>query len=52
MGDEMKPWEIGRSIDMSAPIGPPHLVSSFGNSTRGAIRPKINVTKQTRTPPA
>ena len=22
MGDEKKPWEIGKSFDMSAPIGP------------------------------
>jgi 2-keto-4-pentenoate hydratase/2-oxohepta-3-ene-1,7-dioic acid hydratase in catechol pathway len=27
MGDEKKPWEIGKSFDKSAPIGPLHLVA-------------------------
>ncbi len=26
MGDQEKPWEIGRSFDSSAPIGPLHRV--------------------------
>jgi 2-keto-4-pentenoate hydratase/2-oxohepta-3-ene-1,7-dioic acid hydratase in catechol pathway len=42
MGDEKKPWEIGKSFDMSAPIGPLHLASSIGHFTKGAIWLKVN----------
>jgi 2-keto-4-pentenoate hydratase/2-oxohepta-3-ene-1,7-dioic acid hydratase in catechol pathway len=28
MGDEKKPWEIGKSFDHSAPIGPIHRVAA------------------------
>ena len=47
MGDEKKPWEIGKSFDRSAPIGPLHLASHTGPFTGGAIWLKVNgVTKQ------
>jgi fumarylpyruvate hydrolase len=42
MGDEKKPWEIGKSFDMSAPIGPLHLASQIGHFTKGAIWLKVN----------
>ena len=47
MGDEKKPWEIGKSFDMSAPIGPLHPVGLLGHPATAAIRLKVNgVTKQ------
>ncbi len=42
MGDEKKPWEIGKSFDRSAPIGPLHLSSRTGHFTKGAIWLKVN----------
>jgi 2-keto-4-pentenoate hydratase/2-oxohepta-3-ene-1,7-dioic acid hydratase in catechol pathway len=42
MGDEKKPWEIGKSFDRSAPIGPVHKVAQTGHFTRGAIWLKVN----------
>ncbi len=42
MGDEKKPWEIGKSFDRSAPIGPFHLASQTGHFTRGGIWLKVN----------
>ena len=41
-GDEMKPWEIGKSFDLSAPIGPLHRVGQTGHFTQGAIWLKVN----------
>jgi 2-keto-4-pentenoate hydratase/2-oxohepta-3-ene-1,7-dioic acid hydratase in catechol pathway len=47
MGDEKKPWEIGKSFDRSAPIGPIHPASQVGHYTSGAIVLKVNgVVKQ------
>ena len=47
MGDQKKPWEIGKSFDQSAPIGPIHPVSSFGQFSQGTIWLKVNgVVKQ------
>jgi 2-keto-4-pentenoate hydratase/2-oxohepta-3-ene-1,7-dioic acid hydratase in catechol pathway len=47
MGDEKKPWEIGKSFDRSAPIGPIHRVAQTGHYTSGAITLKVNgVVKQ------
>jgi 2-keto-4-pentenoate hydratase/2-oxohepta-3-ene-1,7-dioic acid hydratase in catechol pathway len=47
MGDEKKPWEIGKSFDRSAPIGPLHLVRDIGHFTKGNIWLKVNgVVKQ------
>ena len=42
MGDEKKPWEIGKSFDQSAPIGPLHLLAQTGHFTKGAIWLKVN----------
>ena len=42
MGDQKKPWEIGKSFDRSAPIGPLHLVAQTGHYTKGAIWLKVN----------
>jgi fumarylpyruvate hydrolase len=42
MGDEKKPWEIGKSFDHSAPIGPLHKVAQIGHFTQGAIWLKVN----------
>ncbi len=47
MGDEKKPWEIGKSFDRSAPMGPLHRVADVGHFTKGAITLKVNgVVKQ------
>jgi fumarylpyruvate hydrolase len=42
MGDQKKPWEIGKSFDRSAPIGPLHTVAQTGHFTQGAIWLKVN----------
>jgi len=42
MGDEKKPWEIGKSFDHSAPVGPFHLASRIGHYTKGSIWLKVN----------
>ncbi len=42
MGDQKKPWEIGKSFDRSAPIGPLHPVAQTGHFTKGAIWLKVN----------
>ena len=44
MGDQKKPWEIGKSFDHSAPIGPIHPVRSTGHFKNGAIWLKVNDT--------
>lgn len=36
------PWEIGKSFDRSAPIGPIHPVASVGHYADGAIWLKVN----------
>jgi fumarylpyruvate hydrolase len=42
MGDEKKPWEIGKSFDHSAPMGLLQPVASVGHFTKGAIWLKVN----------
>ena len=42
MGDQKKPWEIGKSFDRSAPIGPIHKVAQVGHIKAGAITLKVN----------
>ena len=50
MGDQKKPWEIGKSFDRSAPIGPLHLASQTGAFTQGGIWLKVNgATRQSDT---
>lgn len=42
MGDEKKPWEIGKSFDRSAPLGPLQPVPQVQHFTQGAIWLKVN----------
>jgi 2-keto-4-pentenoate hydratase/2-oxohepta-3-ene-1,7-dioic acid hydratase in catechol pathway len=42
MGEEKKPWEIGKSFDHSAPLGPLQPVAVVGHFTKGAIWLKVN----------
>jgi 2-keto-4-pentenoate hydratase/2-oxohepta-3-ene-1,7-dioic acid hydratase in catechol pathway len=42
IGDQKKPWEIGKSFDMSAPIGPIHPAERTGPFTKGAISLQVN----------
>ena len=42
MGDEKKPWEIGKSFDHSAPIGPLFPVAQVGHFQEGGIWLKVN----------
>ncbi len=50
MGDQKKPWEIGKSFDHSAPVGPIHPVARVGHFSDGAIWLKVNgETKQSAT---
>jgi 2-keto-4-pentenoate hydratase/2-oxohepta-3-ene-1,7-dioic acid hydratase in catechol pathway len=47
MGDQKKPWEIGKSFDYSAPIGPIFTVAKIGHFTKGNIELSVNgVVKQ------
>jgi fumarylpyruvate hydrolase len=47
MGDQKKPWEIGKSFDLSAPMGPIHKVEKTGHFTKGKISLAVNgVVKQ------
>ena len=42
MGDQKKPWEIGKSFDHSAPMGPIHPVAGIGHFEKGVIWLKVN----------
>ncbi len=42
MGDQKKPWEIGKSFDMSAPIGPIHPLAMTQHFTKGRITLTVN----------
>lgn len=42
MGDQKKPWEIGKSFDHSAPIGPIHPVALARHPNAGRIVLKVN----------
>jgi len=42
MGDQKKPWEIGKSFDHAAPIGPIHRVAQTGHYKHGDIWLKVN----------
>src|SRR3954464_4046683 len=44
MAAEKKPWEIGKSFDHAAVIGPIHPASKTGHFTKGAISLAINGT--------
>ncbi len=42
MGAQKKPWEIGKSFDHSAPMGPMHPVAIVGHLTKGTISLSVN----------
>src|SRR3954465_2110274 len=42
MAAEKKPWEIGKSFDHAAVVGPIHPVSKIGHLTKGAISLAVN----------
>ena len=42
LANEKKPWEIGKSFDKSAPLGPIHPVDKVGHFTKGAITLEVN----------
>jgi len=42
MGDQKKPWEIGKSFDRSAPIGPIFPLTNIGHFTKGNIELSVN----------
>ncbi len=42
MGDLKKPWEIGKSFDRSAPVGPLHKVEHVGHISNGLIALSVN----------
>src|SRR6516165_2917223 len=44
MAAEKKPWEIGKSFDHAAVLGPIHPVSKVGHLTKGAISLAVNGT--------
>jgi 2-keto-4-pentenoate hydratase/2-oxohepta-3-ene-1,7-dioic acid hydratase in catechol pathway len=44
MGDQKKPWEIGKSFDHSAPIGPIFPLANIGHFTKGNIELSVNGT--------
>jgi len=44
MAAEKKPWEIGKSFDHGAVLGPIHPVSKSGHFTKGAISLAVNGT--------
>jgi 2-keto-4-pentenoate hydratase/2-oxohepta-3-ene-1,7-dioic acid hydratase in catechol pathway len=50
LGDAKKPWEIGKSFDRSAPIGPIYPVSTIGSFSKESISLAVNgVIKQRAT---
>jgi fumarylpyruvate hydrolase len=44
LGDEKKPWEIGKSFDRSAPVGPLHRVAQVGHFKAQSISLAVNGT--------
>lgn len=42
MKEEQKPWEIGKSFDQSAPMGPIHLAEKTGHLAKGRIALSVN----------
>lgn len=42
IGDQKKPWEIGKSFDSSAPIGRIFPVPKIGHNTKGKISLSVN----------
>ena len=52
MAAEKKPWEIGKSFDHAAVIGPIHPASKTGHFSKGAISLAINGTVKQKLGPA
>ncbi len=48
MKDQRKPWEIGKSFDRAAPIGPIYPVAAVGHLLKGAITLSVNGTERQR----
>lgn len=48
MKDQRKPWEIGKSFDRSAPIGPIFPVAAVGHLLKGAIALSVNGVERQR----
>src|SRR5258708_36145973 len=44
MGDEKKPWKIGKSFGHSGVLGPIHPAAKTGHFTKGAISLAVNDT--------
>ncbi len=42
MREQKKPWDIGKSADHGAPIGPLHKVAQTGHFSKGAISLSVN----------
>jgi fumarylpyruvate hydrolase len=42
MKDQRKPWEIGKSFDRSAPVGPIFTVAAVGHLLKGVITLSVN----------
>jgi 2-keto-4-pentenoate hydratase/2-oxohepta-3-ene-1,7-dioic acid hydratase in catechol pathway len=42
LANEKKPWEIGKSFDHAAPLGPLHRVEKVGHFTKGEITLAVN----------
>ncbi len=42
MKDGKKPWEIGKSFDYAAPLGPVHPVAAIGHLAKGTITLSVN----------
>ena len=40
--EQGRPWDLGKSFDRSAPIGPIHPVSAVGHPSKGAIKLTVN----------
>jgi fumarylpyruvate hydrolase len=42
MKEQAKPWEVGKSFDRSAPMGPIHTVAEVGHFSEGTISLSVN----------
>src|SRR5258708_12561820 len=51
MAAEKKPWEIGKSFDHGAVIGPVHPAAKTGHFSKGAIPLPVNATLRPASPP-
>ena len=42
LADQKKPWELGKSFDNAAPLGPIHPASQIGHLAKGRIQLSVN----------